>query len=83
MAISNASPTWNFCTSPRQCREPLGFAFGTVHMRRFQAGQDRIERELKEIKGRLCQVEISVAGVRGDIAQRAGRQARQPVTSET
>jgi hypothetical protein len=38
------------------------------HLKRFQSGQDRIERELKEIKNRLSQVEISLAGVRGDIA---------------
>jgi hypothetical protein len=39
------------------------------HLKRFQSGQDRIERELREIKNRLSQVEISLAGVRGDIAK--------------
>jgi hypothetical protein len=42
------------------------------HLKRFQAGQERIERELKEIKGRLSQVEIAMAGIRGDIAHVAG-----------
>lgn len=53
------------------------------HLKRFQAGQDRIERELKEIKGRLSQIEISMAGVRGDIAHIAGDQARQQVTMDS
>lgn len=52
------------------------------HLKRFQAGQDRIERELKEIKSRLSQIEISMAGVRGDIAHIAGDQARQQVTMD-
>ena len=52
------------------------------HLKRFQAGQDRIERELKEIKGRLSQIEISMASVRGDIAHIAGDQARQQVTMD-
>ena len=47
------------------------------HLKRFQAGQDRIERELKEIKGRLSQLEIGVASVRGDIAHHSSDQARQ------
>ncbi len=50
------------------------------HLKRFQSGQDRIERELKEIKNRLSQVEISLAGVRGDIDHLAGDQARQQVS---
>jgi hypothetical protein len=52
------------------------------HLKRFQAGQDRIERELKEIKGRMSQVEIGLAGIRGDIAHVAGDQARQQVTMD-
>lgn len=47
------------------------------HLKRFQTGQDRIERELKEIKGRLSQIEIGVAGLRGDSAHVSGDQARQ------
>lgn len=47
------------------------------HLKRFQAGQDRIERELKEVKGRLSQLEIGVAGIRGDLAHISGDQARQ------
>lgn len=52
------------------------------HLKRFQTGQDRIERELKEIKGRMSQVEIGLAGIRGDIAHVAGDQARQQVTMD-
>jgi hypothetical protein len=52
------------------------------HLKRFQAGQDRIERELKEIKSRMSQVEIGLAGIRGDIAHVAGDQARQQVTMD-
>ncbi len=50
------------------------------HSKRFQAGQERIEREFKEIKGRLSQLEIGVAGVRGDIAHGSGDQARQQIS---
>ena len=50
------------------------------HLKRFQAGQDRIERELKEIKGRMSQLEIGVASIRGDLAHMSGDQARQTLT---
>ncbi|MCF8169199.1 MAG: hypothetical protein K9K38_07590 [Rhodoferax sp.] len=53
------------------------------HLKRFQAGQDRIERELKEIKGRLSQLEIGVASVRGDLAHQSGDQARQQLSMDT
>ena len=53
------------------------------HLKRFQAGQDRIERELKEIKGRMSQVEIGIASIRGDLAHMSGDQARQTVTVDT
>lgn len=53
------------------------------HLKRFQAGQERMERELKDIKGRLSQVEIGVAGIRGDIAYLAGDQARQQITFDS
>lgn len=33
------------------------------HLKRFQAGQDRIERELKEIKGRIANLESGQASV--------------------
>lgn len=38
------------------------------HMKRFQAGQDRIERTLAELVGRTGRIEISVAGLRTDFA---------------
>jgi hypothetical protein len=50
------------------------------HLKRFQTGQDQILRELKEVKARLSQVEIALAGVRGDIAHVAGDQARHQVS---
>lgn len=33
------------------------------HLKRFQAGQDRIERELAEIKARLSNVEAGQASI--------------------
>lgn len=53
------------------------------HLKRFQAGPDRIERELKEVKNRLSQLEISVAAVRGDAAHFSGDQARQQITFDS
>lgn len=50
------------------------------HLKRFQAGQDRIEREFKEIKGGMSQLEIGVASIRGDLAHMSGDQARQTLT---
>jgi hypothetical protein len=49
------------------------------HLKRFQSGQERIERELKAVKGRLSQVEIGFAAVRGEIAHLSGDVARMQV----
>jgi uncharacterized coiled-coil protein SlyX len=38
------------------------------HMKRFQAGQDRIERKLEELVNRVGHLEVSVAGLRSDVA---------------
>ncbi|MDP1659395.1 MAG: hypothetical protein Q8L73_08620 [Methylotenera sp.] len=38
------------------------------HLKTFQAGQNRIESELKEIKHRVSNLEVGVAGVRRDVA---------------
>jgi peptidoglycan hydrolase CwlO-like protein len=38
------------------------------HLKRFQAGQDRIERKLEEVVNRLGNLEISVASLRRDFA---------------
>ncbi|MBE7567567.1 hypothetical protein [Acidithiobacillus sp. HP-11] len=38
------------------------------HLKRFQVGQDRIERKLEEVVTRLGALEVSVASVRRDIA---------------
>lgn len=53
------------------------------HLKRFQAGQDRIERELKEIKGRLSQLDIGIASIRGDLAHLSGDQARQQISFDS
>ena len=53
------------------------------HPKRFQAGQDRIERELKELKGRLSQLEVGIAGIRGDIAHISGDFARQQISHDS
>ena len=53
------------------------------HLKRFQAGQERIERELKEIKGRLSQLDIGIASIRGDLAHLAGDQARQQMSFDS
>ncbi len=38
------------------------------HLKRFQAGQERIERKLDEIVARVGQLELGVAGLRRDFA---------------
>jgi chromosome segregation ATPase len=38
------------------------------HLKRFQAGQDRVERKLDEHTQRLGRIEMAVAGLRRDIA---------------
>jgi chromosome segregation ATPase len=53
------------------------------HLKRFQAGQDRIERELKDIKGRLSQLDIGIASIRGDLAHLSGDQARQQISFDS
>ena len=38
------------------------------HMKRFQAGQDRIERKLEGVVSRIGHLKVSVAGLRSDFA---------------
>lgn len=38
------------------------------HLKRFQAGQERIERKLEEIVTRIGHLEVGVASVRRDVA---------------
>ena len=49
------------------------------HLKRFQAGQDRIERELKEIKTRLSGLEIGQASIVQHIGNLASSIAGQQV----
>ncbi|MCF8177770.1 MAG: hypothetical protein K9J74_04630 [Sulfuritalea sp.] len=38
------------------------------HLKRFQAGQERIEQKLDEVIYRLGQLEVGIAAVRRDVA---------------
>lgn len=38
------------------------------HLKRFQAGQDRIESKLDEIVMRLGQLEVATASIKGEVA---------------
>ena len=38
------------------------------HLKRFQAGQERIERKLEEVITRIGQLEVGLAGLRRDFA---------------
>jgi hypothetical protein len=38
------------------------------HLKRFQAGQDRIERKLEEVITRIGHLEVGLAGLRRDFA---------------
>lgn len=38
------------------------------HLKRFQAGQDRIERKLEEVITRIGHLELGLAGLRRDLA---------------
>ena len=40
------------------------------HLKRFQPGQERIERKLDEVIGRVGQLQLGVSGQRRDIARR-------------
>ncbi|OCX67711.1 hypothetical protein A6M27_17145 [Acidithiobacillus thiooxidans] len=48
------------------------------HLKRFQVGQDRIERKLEEVVTRLGSLEVSVASVRLDrLSERIDRIERR------
>lgn len=49
------------------------------HLRALRAGQDRIENELRDIKGRLSAVESGLNGVRRDLVALAEADARLQV----
>ncbi len=46
------------------------------HLKRFQAGQDRIEGKLDEIVMRLGQLEVGITGIRGEIRARRTQRRR-------
>lgn len=50
------------------------------HLRALRAGQDRIENELQDLKGRLSAVETGLNGVRRDLVALAEADARLQVT---
>jgi chromosome segregation ATPase len=49
------------------------------HLKRFQAGQDRIERELKEIKSRITTLKSIIATIMQYLAHMSGSIAEQHV----
>ena len=49
------------------------------HLKRFQTGQDRIERELKEIKSRVTTLEATTSTIMQYLAQMSGSIAEQHV----
>jgi uncharacterized coiled-coil protein SlyX len=52
------------------------------HLKRLQAGQDRIERDLKEIKTRLATVEVAQGALRQHIGHLASSIAQQQVSMD-
>lgn len=50
------------------------------HLRALRAGQDRIENELQDIKGRLSAVETGLNGVRRDLVALAEADVRLQIT---
>ena len=46
------------------------------HLKLLQSGQDRIERELQEVKNRMSQLEIGVASILGDLITVSGERVR-------
>ena len=52
------------------------------HLKRFQAGQDRIERDLKEIKTRLATVEVAQGTLLQHIGHLASSIAQQQVSMD-
>ena len=52
------------------------------HLRALRAGQERIENELRDIKGRVSAVETGLNGVRRDLVTLAEADARLQVTMD-
>ena len=53
------------------------------HLKRFQAGQDRIEKTLQEHTHRLGRIELSIAGLRRDISHSEEGIAEHSVRMDT
>ena len=52
------------------------------HLKRFQAGQDRIERDVSEIKTRLANLESGQASIIQHLAHLASADAAQQVSMD-
>lgn len=52
------------------------------HLRALRAGQDRIENELRDLKGRVSAVENGLNGVRRDLVALAEADARLQVAMD-
>ena len=52
------------------------------HLKRFQSGEDRIERDLKEIKSRLTTVEVTQGSLLQHIGQLASSIAQQQLSMD-
>jgi predicted nuclease with TOPRIM domain len=52
------------------------------HLRAIRAGQDRIENELRDLKGRVSAVETGLNGVRRDLVALAEASARLQVAMD-
>ena len=53
------------------------------HLKRFQAGQDRIERKLEEVGRRLSNIESGQASVIQHIGHLASVEAQQQIQADT
>jgi 3-methyladenine DNA glycosylase/8-oxoguanine DNA glycosylase len=52
------------------------------HLKRFHAGQDRIERKMEEVTRRLSNLEVGPASVIQHLGHLASADAQQPLSSD-
>jgi hypothetical protein len=53
------------------------------HLKRFQSGQERIERDLRDMKFRIGQLDASVAAIRADQAHASGDLAHRQLAFDS